>query len=256
MTLLRKAFLAALLCSAVATGPAGAYETKGIPPVLGPKASERAPHDFTGAWGSLGGDHAAGVKFDPDTVPPGKVLSTIDDYLQPSFVEEHKKFIHLEEVEGKLQFTPEAGCLPFSMPGERQETRLAFHHYVVPAVWLVVGGNDNFRLIHIDRSHPKDLKPSYQGHTIGHWEGDTLVTDTIGFNGKGTFEDGVHHTTKLHVTGRYSIVNEGKVALKMLYTYDDPGSLTKTFKFGRVLPLMPNDTMVEQEDRCEGRASY
>ena len=251
----RGAAMAVALAAVVLTRPAGAYETKGTEPVLATSPAERAPHDFTGAWGSLGGDHSAGVKFAPDIVPPIKVLSSIDDYLQPWAVEKHKEFNHLEYDLGKLQETPEADCMPFSMPGERQETRLGFQYITTPAVWLIIGGNNNFRLIHIDRSHPKTQKPTWMGHTIGHWEGNTLVTDTIGFNAKGTIEDGVHHTDKLHMTGRYSLTSEGK-AMQIVYTYDDPGSTTRTFKFARVLPLFPNATLVDQEDRCEGRPSY
>ena len=48
-----------------------------------------------------------------------------------------------------------------------------------------IGGPHTFRIIYLDgRTHPADLKPSYYGHSIGHWEGDTLVVDTVGFNEK------------------------------------------------------------------------
>ena len=45
------------------------------------------------------------------------------------------------------------------------------------------GGPHTYRTIYMDvKSHPKDLVPSYYGHSIGHWEGDTLVVDTRGYN--------------------------------------------------------------------------
>jgi len=48
-----------------------------------------------------------------------------------------------------------------------------------------IGGPHTFRTIYMDgRQHPKDLQPSYYGHSVGHWEGDTLVVDSAGFNEK------------------------------------------------------------------------
>ncbi len=120
---------------------------------------------------------------------------------------------------------------------------------------LVIGGSDNFRLIHIDKAHPKPLQSSWMGHSIGHWEGDTLVVDTQGFNALGTLEDGVHHTDKLHMTARYTLRRNGTV-FEGIYTYEDPGSLIKPMKFARVLPLEVKGEFYEQEDRCAGRASY
>src|SRR5262245_22548337 len=48
-----------------------------------------------------------------------------------------------------------------------------------------IGGPHTYRIIYMDgQPHPKDLVPSYYGHSVGHWEGDTLVVDTVGFNEK------------------------------------------------------------------------
>ncbi len=188
-------------------------------------------------------------------VAPNEVLSKIDDYLQPWARAKHKQFDDLTSA-GHLQKTPEDTCKPFSMPGERQETRMGFRFFTTPKLWVVISVDNTYRFIRINGEHPKNLKPSWMGDSIGHWEGDTLVVDTIGFNDKGTIEDGVYHTSKLHMTERLSKSPDGKF-LVMIYTYDDPGSTTKPFKFARVLPFFEKDTMVQQEDACAaGRASY
>ena len=118
--------------------------------------------------------------------------------------------------------------------------------------------NRSYRLVRLDAEHmdPGPWDPSYVGESVAKWDGDSLVIDTVGFNDKGTFEDGVYHTAKLHVTERISKSADGKW-LVMLYTYDDPGSLKMPFKFARILPFFPSDTMVQQEDSCPaGRESY
>ena len=246
--------LAALGLPAFAQTPPAKAEPKKPVPVI--ETIKDDPHNFTGVWGRLGSAH------DPKDVPipdgyvrPNDVLAKIDDYLQPWALAKHQEFTKLTD-EGHLQKTPEDQCEPFSMPGERQETRMGFRFFTTPKLWTVVSVDNTYRYIRINGKHPKTLRPSWMGDSIGHWEGDTLVVDTLGFNDKGTFEDGAHHSTKLHVTERISKTADGKW-LVMLYTYDDPGSLTKPFKFARILPAEPGDTMVQQEDSCPaGRESY
>src|SRR6476469_4682874 len=69
-----------------------------------------------------------------------------------------------------------------------------------------IGGPHTFRTVYMDgRTHPADVKPSYYGHSIGRWEGDTLVIDTVGFNE--TFwldRRGLPHTNQMHVTERFT----------------------------------------------------
>ena len=216
----------------------------------------RDDHNFTSVWGRMGGPH------DPKDVPipdgyirPNDVLGKIDDYLTPAFKARHVEFTKLTDA-GHLQKTPEDQCEPFSMPGERQETRMGFRYFTTPKLWVIISVDNAYRYVRINGKHPAHLKPSWMGDSVGHWEGDTLVIDTVGFNDKGTFEDGAYHSTKLHVTERISKTPDGKW-LVMLYTYDDPVSLTKPFKFARILPFFPTDTMVQQEDSCPaGRESY
>jgi hypothetical protein len=77
------------------------------------------------------------------------------------------------------------------------------------------------------RAHPdpKDLVPSYYGHSIGRWEGDTLVVDTIGFNERAWMNrDGLPHTDRLHLIERLTRLDYN--TLKYEVTIDDPGAYT------------------------------
>src|SRR5690606_7353554 len=71
------------------------------------------------------------------------------------------------------------------------------------------GGSHTFRVIYMDgRPHPEDLDPSYGGHSVGHWEGDTLVIDTVGFNERGWIDAyGAPTTSQLHLTERLTRID-------------------------------------------------
>jgi hypothetical protein len=92
-----------------------------------------------------------------------------------------------------------------------------------------VGGPHTFRTIYMDgRSHPTDLTPTYYGHSIGWWEGDTLVVDSKGFNESFWYDRrGMPHTEQLHVTERFT--RENSATMRYELTIDDPGAYTKPF---------------------------
>ena len=98
-----------------------------------------------------------------------------------------------------------------------------------------------FRIIRLNSTHPPldDLDPSWWGDSIGWYEnGDTLVVDTIGTNGRTWLTQQGHPSTeKLHVIERYRRVN--RETLEFEATVDDPGAYTKPFIVRRLLRLSP-----------------
>jgi len=81
------------------------------------------------------------------------------------------------------------------------------------------------------RSHPKDLAPGYSGHSIGFWEGDTLVVDTVGFNEGSWIEaEGFPHTEKLHLIERFTRSDFN--TLKYEVTVEDSGAYTRPWSGG------------------------
>jgi hypothetical protein len=95
-----------------------------------------------------------------------------------------------------------------------------------------IGGPHTFRVVHMDgRSHPVDSEPSNYGHSIGWWEGDTLVVDTVGFNEDFWFgRRGLPHTEHLHLVERFTRYNSGRIDYKI--TVDDPATYTAPFTGG------------------------
>ena len=107
------------------------------------------------------------------------------------------------------------------------------------------GGAHSFRLIHLDgRSHPANVEPTYFGHSIGWWDGDTLVIDTVGFNEGAWMERwGMPHTSQLHTIERITRLDFD--TLKYEITVDDPGAYTAPWTSGYTKRWSPNIEPIE-----------
>ena len=94
---------------------------------------------------------------------------------------------------------------------------------------LQEGNAHTYRQIFMDgRKHPEDPSPTWYGHSIGRWEGDTLVVDTIGLNDRFWLDSGgTPHTEKLHLVERYTRPDFN--TLRRAVTVEDPGAFTRPF---------------------------
>ena len=160
---------------------------------------------------------------------------------------------------GELSFTPEgnklwqgekidytAYCLPWGY------TRAGQTEYPLEIVQtpdrlaFLFESNNIFHVVPLDgRDHPKNLTPSWLGNSVGKWEGDTLVIDTIGFNGK-TYIDTAQHPSSdaLHVVERISFVDPQHLSYEV--TLEDPKTYTKPIKNSRIYSRMkPGEELME-----------
>jgi hypothetical protein len=89
-----------------------------------------------------------------------------------------------------------------------------------------IGGPHTFRTIYMDgRSHPADFTPTYYGHSIGWWEGDTLVVDTVGFNERFWLDRrGLPHTNQMHTIEKFTRTHQNAIDYQI--TVDDKGAYT------------------------------
>ncbi len=86
------------------------------------------------------------------------------------------------------------------------------------------------------RSHPDDLDPTYMGHSIGHWEGDTLVVDTVGMRGDTVFDvTAAPHSDKIHVTERIRRLSAAKLEDRLVV--EDPVAFTRPWPVVRTYDL-------------------
>jgi hypothetical protein len=128
-----------------------------------------------------------------------------------------------EILAGKIAFTPRSSCRPAGIPGfilfGFQPT---FFVQTPKEVVMIYSGDEQVRHVYLDVPHSTNPKPSWYGESVGHYEGDTLVVDTIGLNDR-TFVDTYRtpHTDKLHVVERWRMIDDGK-KLEATVTVDDP----------------------------------
>jgi hypothetical protein len=107
------------------------------------------------------------------------------------------------------------------------------------------GGPHTFRTIYTDgRSHPADLTPSYYGHSIGKWEGDSFVVDTVGFNEKMWIDRGqAPHTEKLHIIEKFTRTDMNTMAYVL--TVEDPGAYTAIWSRTSQMSFRANSELFE-----------
>jgi hypothetical protein len=207
------------------------------------QAEQRAnPPDFSSneaGWISIGGDlidvpgaRAGIVRTDPahPYVPNGtgaqptyRIADLGNPNLKP-WVKQRMRKDNEEVLAGKIAFTPRSSCSPAGVPGFMSYGRFTPVRFVQSPreVVIVFESNQEVRRVYLDVPHSENPQPSWYGESIGHYEGDTLVIDTIGLNDR-TFLDNYRtpHTEKLHVVERWRVVEDGNV-MEVTFTVDDP----------------------------------
>jgi hypothetical protein len=157
------------------------------------------------------------------------------------------------------KYDPEGFCLP---PGGPRMMATPYPMEIIQLpeqkrIFMVFEGATHiWREIYMDgRAHPQGdaLNPTYLGHSVGHWEGDTLVVDVVGFN-EATWVDyyGHPHTNLLHVVERFS--RPQKSTLRYEATIDDPGAYSKAWTVGWNVPWNASGEL--QEYICQENNRY
>jgi hypothetical protein len=137
-------------------------------------------------------------------------------------------------------------CLP---PGVPRIMLMARPFEIVQTVnrilFVYEGGAHVWRQVWMDgRGHLKDPNPNWLGHSIGHWEGATLVVDSVGFNDRTWLDDAGHpHTEQLHVIEKYS--RTGPLTMKYDVEIDDPGAYTHSWTSGTSLSFHAGEKLAE-----------
>jgi hypothetical protein len=138
---------------------------------------------------------------------------------------------------------PYTACLPMSVPRVNPypwKFALSYTAKGLSHIYVLheTGDAGAHRVVYMDgRPHPPDPIPTWWGHSIGRWEKDSLVIDTIGYNDKFWFDSrGTPHTEQLHTVERWTRINWGRITNDFLL--DDPGAFSRpvNLKFmGRLL---------------------
>ena len=158
-----------------------------------------------------------------------------------------------KEEAGREAGTSQQTCRPSGVPGILQlndTVQILQRHDVV--VFLYARGHQ-WRIIPIGAEHPADPEPSWYGHSVGHYEGDTLVIDTIGLNDEPWADRyGTPQTQAMHVVERYRLVpnpnGEGQW-LQIHFFVDDPGAFT--MPWSAIVHYRPGPNRVLDEQICQ-----
>jgi len=244
---------AALACalSAPVAGQWINYKTPGIPRLPDGKANLSAPAprtadgkpDLSGVWragrtGDYGYDYNVAANLKPEDIQPWA------ETLRQQRVQDFRKD------------SPLARCLPVSVPF------LNFRglSQIVQTPGLIVvlheSPNSPHRNIYTDgRELPRDLSdlnPAWLGYSVAHWEQDTLVVNSAGFNDQGWLDVGGHpQTESLRITERLRRRDFGHLEYEM--SIDDPKAFTKPFTLRADKTLVPDTVLLE--DICENERS-
>jgi hypothetical protein len=132
-----------------------------------------------------------------------------------------------EAIAGKYPYLFQALCMPGGVPGQLAGVFEPVYWVQTEKEVLMIWQRDHVvRHIYMNVPHSKDVKPSWYGESVGHYEGNTLVVDTIGLSTKAPIDNWrTPHSEKLHVVERYSLTNGGYTLLGVV-TVEDPIALT------------------------------
>jgi len=181
-----------------------------------------------------------------------RVANLTNPILMPWVREALKKF-NDDALAGKPQFTPIARCWPNGVPGAILLRVNPMYIAQTPAkVTFLYQSDHQVRHIYMNVPHSKTVKPSWYGESVGRYEGDTLVVDTIGITTKVAVDYYLTpHTDQLHVIERYRHVDDGKT-LEVTFTVEDPGAFTTPWTGSQLYQL--DESPYEEVVCAEGEA--
>jgi len=213
-----------------------------------PAQPNAAPPDLSSgdaAWYHFGPEIAAVPGFpgpgpvhdDPayhhvNNTEAGQASYRIGDLSDPNLTQWAKDIMKKdndEVIHGKVAYLAHQSCTPAGVP-DFDMVRGARPIYFVQTpkeVLMIWAGDQQVRHVYLNVPHSKDPKPSWYGESVGHYEGKTLVIDTIGLNTR-TFVDEYRtpHSDKLHVLERWTVSDDGKT-LNITVVVDDPATFNK-----------------------------
>src|SRR5215475_10919220 len=219
-----------------------------------PRASDGKP-DLTGVWqggstqrgsweqanggvgvGGSGRDPAAPVTLSSNDRPAGREGAPYQPWAAQKVLEAYNR---------RGIDDPTGQCLPAGIP--RTVMLGLFPQQIVQTptqIIMLYEYMNVFRVIPLNAKHPDDLIPSYLGNSIGRWDGDTLVVDSVGYNDKtwlaGT---GTFRTDALHTVERFTRIDKDQINYEV--TLEDPNVLTKPWKLTSTLMLREGTRLEE-----------
>lgn len=192
-----------------------------------PAKTTYSVHDLTGVWLQTGGGKFGAYSWTPEygaVAAKRKADLAAGNPYQPS---------------------GPGACLPRGLVGMVTTGAYPLEIFQTPAKVVVIKENGGVHRIHLNRKHlaQDDLTPLFFGDSIAHWEGDTLVVDSISLGATDNLDGQNPHSDALHVVERYK--RTGANTLEIQITVEDPKALTKPVVATSLFALQPDYEMQE-----------
>ena len=190
--------------------------------------------DLSGVW-----EVTLGVRTRPGPRRPEAPV------LTPEYAQKLADF-QAAQARGEDQETPQANCVPPGMPGIMNQPYPMELLFTPGKITIVIEAYSQTRRIFMDgRKHPEDPDLTYNGHSIGHWDGDTLVVDSVGFSPDTALgpSQGYRHSDQMHIVERFRLTAPD--TMEVVTTIDDAKALTKPLTATKVLKRHPDWDIAE-----------
>jgi hypothetical protein len=230
-----KYLLASSVCIAATLGPAAGAETAEHP--------NFAPNDLTG-WQLLDDEfipppsgpgpvvsdpahpYVSFYRFPRNPKPTFRVADLSNPILQP-WARERLRKVNERSLSGQVVAIPKERCWPVGVPAFLLLPATPVYFLQTPKqVSMIWMQNHQVRRVYLAVPHSANVTPSWYGESVGHYEGDALVVDTIGISDKSYVDNyQTPHTDQLHVVERFHLIDDGKT-LEVNVHVEDPGAFT------------------------------
>jgi len=213
--------------------------------------AQNNPPDLTGVWGVYRGGRGGDPKVAP---PPATPLLLKPEYKKP--YDEHQKLVAEANARGEQLATQGAQCIPYGMPTMMSVAIYPVEFIQTPKqITIITEAFSEVRRVYMGEPQKgfDDVAPGYYGRSVGKWDGDTLVVDTIGLKPSIAGYRNMPHSEKMHITERIRLVAPDYLHDQI--TIDDPVVLEKPVTYTLGYKRMPKDyEMVEFV--CDNNREY
>jgi hypothetical protein len=207
------------------------------------------PPDISGVWGPYRGGRGADPKLAP---PPASPMVLKPEYAKPY---EQRRAAETEASNrGEPLATAAVLCVPYGMPSMMSVAVYPIEVIETPKqITIVAEAFSEVRRIYMDRPQMKidDVPPGYYGRSVGRWEGDTLVVDTVGIKESVQYQR-MPHSDHMRITERMRLAAPD--TLHDQITIEDPVVLEKPYTYTLAYRRIPNYEMVEFV--CDNNREY
>jgi hypothetical protein len=210
----------------------------------------QAPPNITGAWEPMGGGRGADPKVAPP--PAGPIV------LKPEYAKayEAKRQADAEATKrGEPPVSAAVLCNPYGMPRMMAVASYPVEFLQTPGqVTIVTEAFSEVRRVYMNQPQQpiEETPPGYYGHSVGRWEGETLVIDTIGIKESVPGYSNIPHSNQMRITERIRLVTPD--VLHDQITIEDPVVLEKPVVYTLAYRRLPGYKMVEFV--CENNREY